>query len=120
MSKRQMFRPYDLPYDASFILASNYVSKTITTYQAKTTQNNNPRNRRDILIGLGGLYDATSLDSNSCPLPDPTNCVPVNVPDPDLNCCPPFFAIGYKLPPLKFARIRQPAHLVSDEYIAKV
>ena len=49
------------------------------------------------MIGLGGLYGATSLSGNSrgsafgAPVspPDPTNCVPPQVPgEEDANCCP--------------------------------
>ncbi|KAL2627261.1 hypothetical protein GLYMA_07G193200v4 [Glycine max] len=94
--------------------------------------NGNPRNRRDILIGLGGLYGATtSLTSNNtgsafgAPLspPDPTNCVQPD-PENDPFCPPPPFKVkDYELPkhhdktlPL---RIRPAAHLVTADYIAK-
>ncbi|KAG5023313.1 hypothetical protein AAZX31_07G178200 [Glycine max] len=92
--------------------------------------NGNPRNRRDILIGLGGLYGATtSLTSNntgsafgaSLSPPDPTNCVQPD-PEKDPFCPPPPFK-DYELPPHDDKtlplRIRPAAHLVTDDYIAK-
>ncbi|RDX72446.1 hypothetical protein CR513_48071, partial [Mucuna pruriens] len=92
--------------------------------------NNNPTNRRDVLIGLGGLYGATTLSSNNhsafaAPVttPEPTSCVPPIIPDPSYNCCPPTPTspvIDFKFPTNNtLLRVRQPAHLVSDEYLAK-
>ncbi|KAG4959945.1 hypothetical protein JHK87_036578 [Glycine soja] len=58
--------------------------------------NNSPRNnRRDILIGLGGLYGATTLSSNNTGS-----------------------AFDYVLPNTPL-RIRKPAHLLTGDYIAK-
>ncbi|KAK7400524.1 hypothetical protein VNO78_11733 [Psophocarpus tetragonolobus] len=89
-------------------------------------------NRRDILIGLGGLYGATSLSSNlsalGAPLspPDPTNCVTSTVLTPEngtfkIECCPPPPFTDYVIPASNNTqfRIRKAAHLVDDEYIAK-
>ncbi|KAK7400532.1 hypothetical protein VNO78_11741 [Psophocarpus tetragonolobus] len=89
-------------------------------------------NRRDILIGLGGLYGATSLSSGlpalGAPLspPDPTNCVTSTVVTPEngtfkIECCPPAPFTDYVIPSSNNTqfRIRKAAHLVDDEYIAK-
>ncbi|KAK7400531.1 hypothetical protein VNO78_11740 [Psophocarpus tetragonolobus] len=89
-------------------------------------------NRRDILIGLGGLHGATSLSSSlpalGAPLspPDPTNCVTSTVVTPEngtfkIECCPPPPFTDYVIPASNNTqfRIRKAAHLVDDEYIAK-
>ncbi|KAH1085076.1 hypothetical protein GYH30_017215 [Glycine max] len=88
-----MFPPSQKPYQPSKPKRGRHASKVA----CNGNPNPNPRNRRDILIGLGGLYGATSLSGNSrgsafgAPVspPDPTNCVPPQVPgEEDANCCP--------------------------------
>ncbi|KAI3880992.1 hypothetical protein MKW92_035578 [Papaver armeniacum] len=87
--------------------------------------------RRRMLLGLGGLYDASKVGfgdgrmSMAAPIPPPdlSKCGPAN---PDeatpINCCPPpkTEIVDFELPssstPL---RVRPAAHLVDDEYIAK-
>ncbi|KAG5038395.1 hypothetical protein JHK86_019235 [Glycine max] len=90
--------------------------------------NPNPRNRRDILIGLGGLYGATTLSGNStgsafgAPVspPDPTNCVPPLLPgENDVNCCPPSPIVDFEFPSHKRLRHRRPAQWVDDDYLNK-
>ncbi|KAJ3696018.1 hypothetical protein LUZ60_001395 [Juncus effusus] len=87
-------------------------------------------NRRDVLIGLGGLYGATNTLTSknlafASPIETPTKCG-----DPTLDagaiptgCCPP--DIG-KVEVIKFkpesgtkVRVRPPAHLVDAQYIKK-
>ncbi|XP_027063627.1 polyphenol oxidase I, chloroplastic-like [Coffea arabica] len=74
--------------------------------------------RRDVLIGLGGLYGATTL---SRPVsPDVSNCTegrmnPSGIP---IYCCPPS-AAGYSdyTPSASEVYTRMPAHTVSHDYI---
>ncbi|KAB1199170.1 Polyphenol oxidase, chloroplastic [Morella rubra] len=86
--------------------------------------------RRDVLIGLGGLYGAASLYNDpfavAAPLsaPDLTKCGKADLPAgaKQTNCCPPSSTniIDFRLPsqnsPL---RVRPAAHLADKEYIAK-
>ncbi|KAI5448071.1 hypothetical protein KIW84_015485 [Lathyrus oleraceus] len=92
--------------------------------------NNIVGHRRNVLIGLGGLYStlATNPFALASPIspPDLSTCGPPDLPSdatpPNINCCPPNSTkiIDFKIPssnqPL---RIRQAAHLVNDEYLAK-
>ncbi|KAG8385592.1 hypothetical protein BUALT_Bualt03G0061200 [Buddleja alternifolia] len=91
-----------------------------------------PRNfdRRNILIGLGGLYGATSLATSpfsfAAPIsaPDVTKCGPADLPPgaTPTNCCPPPTAqiIDFKFPPPPTTmRVRPAAHLADQAYIAK-
>uniref|UniRef100_A0A7N0RG09 Tyrosinase copper-binding domain-containing protein n=1 Tax=Kalanchoe fedtschenkoi TaxID=63787 RepID=A0A7N0RG09_KALFE len=88
--------------------------------------------RRNMLIGLGGLYGAAGLVGSgpfakAAPLQAPLieECDPADLPpgvDP-VDCCPPkpsTKAIDF-VPPPKSApiRIRPAAHLLTDEYIKK-
>lgn len=96
-----------------------------------TPQEEQQPHRRNILLGLGGLCGYATINNNpfafAAPIspPDLTTCGP-----PDLaagakpvNCCPPTSKIiDFKFPssnknqPL---RVRPPAHLVNDDYLAK-
>jgi len=87
-------------------------------------------NRRNVLIGLGGLCGTftTNPFALASPIspPDFSTCGPPDLPSgatpSDLNCCPPNSTkiIDYNFPsstqPL---RVRQAAHLVNDEYLQK-
>ncbi|XP_008778193.1 polyphenol oxidase, chloroplastic-like [Phoenix dactylifera] len=87
--------------------------------------------RRDMLIGLGGLYGAAAgLGVNRKALglpieaPDISKCGPADLPSGAIptDCCPPFTSkiIDFKLPPRSDPlRIRPAAHLVDSEYLAK-
>ncbi|CAK8530510.1 unnamed protein product [Lathyrus sativus] len=86
--------------------------------------------RRNVLIGLGGLYGtfATNPFALASPIspPDLSTCGPPDLPlgatPNNINCCPPNSTkiVDFKIPssnqPL---RTRQAAHLVNDEYLAK-
>ncbi|RZC47958.1 hypothetical protein C5167_040901 [Papaver somniferum] len=89
--------------------------------------------RRNMLLGLGGLYGATSTAgfgadrmAMAAPIapPDLSKCGPANLPDGALpvNCCPPpnteiiDFQVPSQTTPL---RIRPAAHLVDEAYIEK-
>ncbi|KAL2476536.1 Polyphenol oxidase [Abeliophyllum distichum] len=87
--------------------------------------------RRNLLLGMGGLYGASNLLSVSpafaTPIaaPDFAKCsrgTNLNTGQPlDVNCCPPLSTeiIDYKLPPVTKMRFRPAAHLATEEYIAK-
>lgn len=87
--------------------------------------------RRDVLLGLGGLYGAASLASNpmasAAPIqaPEISKCV---VPPADLppgavvdNCCPPVASniVDYKLPAVTTMKVRPAAHTMDKDAIAK-
>ncbi|KAK9267841.1 hypothetical protein L1049_010277 [Liquidambar formosana] len=86
--------------------------------------------RRDVLIGLGGLYGVAGLSADPLALADPisapdlTKCGSAELPAgaKPTNCCPPPSTkiINFK-PPYQNSppRVRPAAHLASDEYIAK-
>ncbi|TKY59310.1 Polyphenol oxidase A1 [Spatholobus suberectus] len=89
------------------------------------------KNRRDVLIGFGGLYGASTLSNNN-PLaiaapvspPDLKTCGPPELPTDvkPTNCCPPIPStiIDFKFPPPRTPlRVRPAAHLVNDVYLAK-
>ncbi|XP_010242012.1 PREDICTED: polyphenol oxidase, chloroplastic-like [Nelumbo nucifera] len=86
--------------------------------------------RRNVLISLGGLYGATGLGADrlafGAPImaPDLTKCGAADLPTSakPTNCCPPTSSkvVDFKLPPQnEDMRVRQAAHLVDDEYVAK-
>ncbi|KAL1538376.1 catechol oxidase [Salvia divinorum] len=94
--------------------------------------------RRNMLLGLGGLYGASNLISgrkaNADPIlpPDLSQCDPTGatttnsqgqVVSLDVNCCPPYTDIqsDYKLPTFTTTRVRPSANrrTLSPEYIAK-
>nr|AUM57216.1 polyphenol oxidase A1-like protein [Mucuna pruriens]AZY91564.1 polyphenol oxidase 3 [Mucuna pruriens var. pruriens] len=86
--------------------------------------------RRNVLLGLGGLCGAVTLNSNpfafAAPVapPDLTTCGPADLPAgaKPTNCCPPSptSIIDFKFPSSsKPLRVRQAAHLVNDDYLAK-
>ncbi|MCL7023329.1 hypothetical protein MKW94_008038 [Papaver nudicaule] len=90
--------------------------------------------RRNMLLGLGGLYGATTAGfvtadgrmAMAAPVapPDLSKCGPANLPGgaTPVNCCPPpnttiiDFQVPSETTPL---RTRQAAHLVDQAYIAK-
>ena len=85
--------------------------------------------RRNVLLGLGGLCGAVTLNNNpfafAAPIspPDLNTCGPPDTPagaNPT-NCCPPSSKIiDFKFPPSNQPlRVRPAAHLVNDEYLAK-
>ncbi|KAH8518716.1 hypothetical protein H0E87_000529 [Populus deltoides] len=101
----------------------------VSCKSGKNDHEQNPATRRDLLIGLGGLYGATSLSdpfayANPIAPPDITQCELVPLPsesDPS-NCCPP---TSTKIKNFEFPsasspmRIRPAAHLVDKAYVAK-
>ncbi|KAH6785368.1 hypothetical protein C2S51_037823 [Perilla frutescens var. frutescens] len=87
--------------------------------------------RRNMLLGLGGLYGAANLISdpraNANPIQAPEFKIcgtahDFNTGDPlDVNCCPPLAGniIDYKLPPVTKLRRRSAVHKLSKDNIAK-
>ncbi|XP_062094883.1 polyphenol oxidase, chloroplastic-like [Humulus lupulus] len=100
--------------------------------KASTNNNSNEQNpnRRNVLLGLGGLYGMAGLHGGdhfafADPIapPDISKCGPADLPagaDP-VNCCPPFTSsmIDYKLPEPGKIRIRPAAHAVDKAYLDK-
>ncbi|XP_065878634.1 polyphenol oxidase, chloroplastic-like [Euphorbia lathyris] len=105
-------------------------SRSISCKTTKSEDHNH--NRRDVLIGLGGFYGATTLGLGQDQLamakpilpPDLTNCEKADLPAgvQPTNCCPPpstnisDFKLASSNAPL---RIRPAAHLADDAYLAK-
>lgn len=87
--------------------------------------------RRNVLLGMGGLYSAANLVPSDSPAiaspitaPDFTKCTTgtnLNTNTPlDVNCCPPLSEIiDFKLPPVEKLRIRPAAQLAGEEFYAK-
>nr|ALF12286.1 polyphenol oxidase [Morus alba var. multicaulis] len=86
--------------------------------------------RRNVLIGLGGLYGtAAGLGYDPLALADPvappdlSKCGPADFPPgaTPTNCCPPVSSkiIDYKLPPVSKLRVRPATHTVDEAYITK-
>ncbi|XVE87993.1 hypothetical protein DITRI_Ditri19aG0032800 [Diplodiscus trichospermus] len=87
--------------------------------------------RRDLLIGLGGLYGASNLASDPFALAAPIaapdlnacNLAQIDSSDPTTKvaCCPPTTAkiIDFKPPQFSKIRYRPAAHLVDADYLAK-
>lgn len=85
--------------------------------------------RRDVLLGLGGLYGATSLVSDplafAAPIsaPDLTKCGAADFPQgvAQINCCPPPSTkiLDFKPPAVNAMRVRPAAHLVNKDYVDK-
>nr|CAQ76694.1 polyphenol oxidase [Taraxacum officinale] len=94
-------------------------------------ENSGKVDRRNMLLGLGGLYGAAAtFGSNPLAFADPimapdlTKCGPADLPQGAVatNCCPPFTKniIDFKLPPPSTnLRVRPAAHLANKDYIAK-
>ncbi|KAI0507518.1 hypothetical protein KFK09_013643 [Dendrobium nobile] len=87
---------------------------------------NGSSSRRNILIGLGGLYGtATGGLAVGAPIqpPDLTQCGPADFPSgaTPVNCCPPVNSIVDFTPPPASSplRVRPAAHLADAEYVAK-
>ncbi|XWS15711.1 hypothetical protein CRYUN_Cryun34aG0025400 [Craigia yunnanensis] len=109
---------------------SNFIPKVISCKATNSDQNPNKFDRRDVLIGLGGIYGAASLSHDPFALAAPISapqlekCEQADLPEgaEPTNCCPPVSRkiIDFKPPssnsPL---RVRPAAHLVDDAYIAK-
>ncbi|CAK9144949.1 unnamed protein product [Ilex paraguariensis] len=85
--------------------------------------------RRNVLLGLGGLYSASNLVippltfANPVSVPDLSSCSDASLPAgvTPTNCCPPSATkvIDFELPSSPVMRTRPAAHLVDKEYIAK-
>ncbi|CAI9087677.1 OLC1v1021812C1 [Oldenlandia corymbosa var. corymbosa] len=103
---------------------NNYHGFKIACQAKDNNEQQNP-SRRNVLIGLGGLYGASSSHSFAAPIqgPDVSNCgpaeIPVGVPPPD--CCPrvPAKIVDFEPPSFSTIRVRPAAHLVDGNYIAK-
>ncbi|KAJ8526649.1 hypothetical protein K7X08_029126 [Anisodus acutangulus] len=92
----------------------------------------NSVDRRNVLLGLGGLYGVANAvplaTAAPVPAPDLTSCSRAEInpggPDVPYTCCPPRpdsldKVPYYKFPSMTKLRVRPPAHAVDEEYIAK-
>ncbi|KAL2496608.1 Polyphenol oxidase F [Forsythia ovata] len=96
--------------------------KNVETSQGKI-------DRRNMLLGLGGMYSAANLVSNPSAYADPvqapdfTKCGDAYVKDVllDVKCCPPLAdkIIDYELPKFEVLRKRPAAHRATKEQVAK-
>ncbi|AES87890.2 polyphenoloxidase [Medicago truncatula] len=113
--------------------------RQVITFSGNISNQNNPKeeqelqnivvgNRRNVLIGLGGLCGTftTNPFALASPIspPDLSKCRSSHISSGaiDIDCCPPKSTkiIDYKFPPLtQPLRVRQAAHLVNDEYLQK-
>ncbi|XP_006347083.2 polyphenol oxidase, chloroplastic-like [Solanum tuberosum] len=91
---------------------------------------NNMIDRRNVLLGLGGLYGASTLVGGlpfalAAPVngPDVTKCGAADLPPgaAPVNCCPPMSGniIDFQLPSSTALRTRPAAHSVDSAYIEK-
>ncbi|KAL5730207.1 catechol oxidase [Ranunculus cassubicifolius] len=109
----------------------NSITRRIITCSARNEEPKGKIDRRNVLLGLGGLYGLTGVTPSDrsamgAPIapPDLSKCGPANLPDGVLptNCCPPFNQqITDFVPPSSSTplRVRPAAHLVDAAYIAK-
>ncbi|CAA7404101.1 unnamed protein product [Spirodela intermedia] len=82
--------------------------------------------RREVLLGLGGMCAAGGLgigrDALALPIqaPDLSKCQPTGT-NSGTNCCPPYDAtiVDYKFTPTGPPRVRPAAHTVDEAYLAK-
>ncbi|XP_027064015.1 polyphenol oxidase I, chloroplastic-like [Coffea arabica] len=111
----------------------NYRQFTVSCKNNESHEQVDNLDRRDVLLGLGGLYGASNLIINpfamAAPIaaPEISKCgPPADLPPGAVvtdNCCPPVpgKVIDYKLPPPpKVNRFRPAAHLVKKDYIEKL
>ncbi|XP_016491686.2 polyphenol oxidase E, chloroplastic-like [Nicotiana tabacum] len=109
------------------------VSCKVSNGDENKTVEANSVDRRNVLLGLGGLYGASNVVplASATPIPAPTtSCsktgatIKPGVPVP-YSCCPPPLKIDpkdipyYKFPTGSKLRIRPASHAVDEEYMAK-
>ncbi|KAL0320498.1 UNVERIFIED_CONTAM: Polyphenol oxidase, chloroplastic [Sesamum radiatum] len=118
--------------------ARNGSTKAARPFRSATARRNHEQNqnssqenkldRRNMLIGLGGLYGAANLGSNTLessaapiPPPDLSTCRPNLGPPVPYSCCPPANTtiVDFTLPINPPIRTRPAAHLASAEYMAR-
>nr|GMD75502.1 polyphenol oxidase E, chloroplastic-like [Ipomoea batatas] len=85
--------------------------------------------RRNVLLGLGGLYGAYAFDpfalAAPVPAPDVTKCsratISFSVDNVPYSCCPPLYGTisDYEVPSFTRLNVRPAAHKVSKSYIRK-
>nr|GMD75794.1 polyphenol oxidase E, chloroplastic-like [Ipomoea batatas] len=89
--------------------------------------------RRNVLLGLGGLYGAYNLAGGSnpfaladpIPAPDISKCgtaiISNSTDEVPYSCCPPFDGtfVDYKIPTFSTLNCRPAAHAVDEEYLNK-
>ncbi|PIA30668.1 hypothetical protein AQUCO_05400045v1 [Aquilegia coerulea] len=106
--------------------------RVLITCNARNEESMGKLDRRNVLLGLGGLCGLSGLSATdnrlamAAPImpPDLSKCGPADFPpgSQPTNCCPPtdLKIVDFKLPSRSTPmRVRPAAHLVDDEYIAK-
>ncbi|XP_062096555.1 polyphenol oxidase, chloroplastic-like [Humulus lupulus] len=122
------------PFRNSSATKHRYVAKNKplsckATFDGSDQTSSNKFDRRNVLLGLGGLYGAAGLAYDpfafSAPVlaPDLSQCGAADLPEGSLptNCCPPNSPkiIDFKPPPVTRLRVRPAAHKADKEFIAK-
>ncbi|KAI4299346.1 hypothetical protein L6164_032814 [Bauhinia variegata] len=108
--------------------ATNGDSENVNTNDTQEP-NLNMVDRRNVLLGLGGLYGAAASLRNdpfarAAPIspPDISTCGPPDLPSgaKPTNCCPPFSSkiIDFKPPVNVPVKVKPAAHLVDGKYLA--
>ncbi|KAL5730196.1 catechol oxidase [Ranunculus cassubicifolius] len=116
---------------STFSKPRNHVTHKVTC-SARKEESGDKIDRRNVLLGLGGLYGLSGLGASDkfamgAPIAPPNlaNCGPADLPAgaQPTNCCPPnnLNIIDFKLPSAYSTpmRTRIAAHLVDDVYIEK-
>ncbi|KAL8031893.1 hypothetical protein ABFX02_13G059000 [Erythranthe guttata] len=111
----------------------NHHRRLISCSSSSSSNEGSKVDRRNMLLGLGGMYGAANLLST----PDSASANPIQAPQIDkcgnstyetsakesiqINCCPPFTGtiIDYKLPNFPKTKVRPSAHRLSPEYLFK-
>nr|ALG05139.1 polyphenol oxidase [Sinopodophyllum hexandrum] len=112
-----------------------HVSKRIayTSCEQKSSQERDVHvtDRRNLLLGLGGLYGATAtmgsqgMVANGAPIepPDLSTCHSATVDGKSVSCCPPYSSANIIdfVPPsaTEALRVRKPAHKLTSEELSK-
>ncbi|KAM6550275.1 hypothetical protein CsatB_000083 [Cannabis sativa] len=110
--------------------ATNNNSSQENTSSSSSSSSNNKLDRRNVLLGLGGLYGAAGLAVSepfafAAPVqaPDLSKCGEADLPEGSLpaNCCPPNSSqiINFKPPVVNRLRVRPAAHKADKEFVAK-
>ncbi|KAJ0836553.1 putative catechol oxidase [Helianthus annuus] len=124
------FKSSQVPISRNLTKRHAVSCKTLDNHNDDHQENSPKIDRRNVMLGLGGLYGAAAtFGSGSLAFADPimapdiTKCGAADLPQgvKPITCCPPVAKsiIDFKPPPVSTTRIRPAAHLVNKDYIAK-